>query len=95
MEAKIQEVQQQQEINNYKDDIRDLTEKLETIKVRRAQDNAKMKEYEKMVLHNQQLMEFKARILEAQNSLQKEVQKAKHEAQEAVNAREQVGSEDI
>ena len=89
MEEKIAAIQLQQEINNYKDEIKDLGEKLETVKVKRAQDQQKMKEFEKMVLQNEQLLEFKSRIMEAQNSLQKEVQKARHEAKEAIDAREQ------
>ena len=32
-----------------------------------------IKEMEKMVLQNEQLMEFKSRIMEAQSALQKEV----------------------
>jgi len=33
MEEKVQQIQFQQEIANYKDEIRDLQEKLETLKV--------------------------------------------------------------
>jgi hypothetical protein len=33
MEEKVQQIQLQQEINNYKDEIKDLQEKLETLKV--------------------------------------------------------------
>merc|ERR1719481_1699428 len=40
------------------------------------------------MLQNEQLLEFKTRIMEAQNQLQKEVQKAKHEAKEAIDAKE-------
>jgi hypothetical protein len=36
MEEKVQQIQFQQEIANYKDEIRDLQEKLETLKVRRG-----------------------------------------------------------
>ncbi len=35
MEEKVQQIQIQQEISNYKDEIRDLQEKLETLKVRK------------------------------------------------------------
>ena len=38
MEEKINNMQLQQEINNYKDDMKDLQEKLDTLKVKRAQD---------------------------------------------------------
>ena len=73
MEEKIAAIQLQQEINNYKEEIKDLGEKVDTLKVKRAQDQQKLKEMEKMVLQNEQLMEFKSRIMEAQGALQKEV----------------------
>ena len=73
MEEKIAAIQLQQEINNYKEEIKDLGEKVDTLKVKRAQDQQKLKEMEKMVLQNEQLMEFKSRIMEAQSALQKEV----------------------
>ena len=38
MEEKIAAIQLQQEINNYKEDIKDLGEKVDTLKVKRAQD---------------------------------------------------------
>merc|ERR1719341_3095900 len=93
MEEKIAAIQLQQEINNYKEEIKDLGEKVDTLKVKRAQDQQKLKDFEKMVLQNEQLMEFKSRIMEAQGALQKEVQKAKHEAKEAIDAREQHAEE--
>ena len=93
MEEKIAAIQLQQEINNYKEEIKDLGEKVDTLKVKRAQDQQKLKEMEKMVLQNEQLMEFKSRIMEAQSALQKEVQKAKHEAKEAIDAKEQHAEE--
>ena len=34
------------------------------------------------------MIEFKSRIMESQSSLQKELQKAKHEAREAVEAKD-------
>merc|ERR1719357_1033768 len=75
------------------EEIKDLGEKVDTLKVKRAQDQQKLKEMEKMVLQNEQLMEFKSRIMEAQSALQKEVQKAKHEAKEAIDAKEQHAEE--
>lgn len=93
MEEKVQNMQMQQEINNYKDEIKDLGEKLETLKVKRAQDKEKMKEFEKIVLQNEQLVEFKGRIMESQSALQKELQKAKHDAREAVEAKDRHAEE--
>merc|ERR1719336_2422340 len=88
MEEKINNIQLQQEINNYKDDMKDLQEKFETLKVKRAQDKEKLKDYERIMIQNEQLVEFKTRIMEAQSQLQRELQKAKNEAKEAVEARE-------
>ena len=93
MEEKIAAIQLQQEINNYKEEIKDLGEKVDTLKVKRAQDQQKLKELEKMSLQNEQLLEFKARIMEAQTALQREVQRARQEAVEAVDAREQHAEE--
>ena len=70
-----------------------MEEKLETIKIKRAKDQEKLKEFEKMSIQHEQLLEFKSRIMEAQSSLQKEVQKAKHEAREAVEAKERHAEE--
>ena len=71
----------------------DLKEKLETIKLKRAKDLEKLKDFEKMRIQHDQLVEFKSRIMESQSALQKEVQKAKHEAREAIEAKEQHAAE--
>ena len=88
VEEKINNIQLQQEIANYKEDLKDLQEKLDTLKVKRSQDKEKLKDYERIMIQNEQLVEFKTRIMEAQSQLQRELQKAKHEAKEAVEARE-------
>ena len=88
VEEKINNMQLQQEITNYKEDLKDLQEKLDTLKVKRSQDKEKLKDYERIMIQNEQLVEFKTRIMEAQSQLQRELQKAKHEAKEAVEARE-------
>lgn len=59
--------------------IRDLTEKLETLKLRRAEDKEKLKEFEKLLLVNQQLQEFKTKIMDVHSQLQKDLQRAKQE----------------
>ena len=79
---------QGQELAKAKDEIVDLNEKLETLKLKRAKDQEKIKEYEKLKIQCEQLMEFKSKIMESQNALQRDVQKAKHEAKEAVEAKE-------
>ena len=93
MEEKIAAAQNAQELMQAKDSIRDLEEKLETIKIKRAKDQEKLKEFEKMRIQHEQLLEFKSRIMESQAQLQKEVQRAKHEAKEAVEAKEQHAEE--
>ena len=93
MEEKINNIQLQQEINNYKDDMKDLQEKLDTLKVKRAQDKERLKDYERIMIQNEQLVEFKTRIMEAQSQLQRELQKAKYEAKEAIEAKDQHAEE--
>jgi dynactin 1 len=52
------------------------------------QDKEKLKDFDKIRLQLEQLLEFKSRIMESQISLQREVQRAKQEAREAIEARE-------
>ena len=47
-----------------------------------------LQEYEKVRIQCEQLVEFKSQIMEKQAALQREVQKAKHEAKEAIEAKE-------
>ena len=79
IEEKVAAAQAQQELLASKDTIKDLEEKLETLKVKRAKDQEKMKDFEKLKIQHEQLMEFKSRIMESQAHLQKELQMAKHE----------------
>ena len=88
LEEKAANIAQGQELAKAKDEIIDLNEKLETLKVKRAKDQEKIKEFEKMRIQCEQLMEFKSKIMESQAALQKELQKAKHDAKEAVEAKE-------
>ena len=86
-------MQVQQELQSVQEENNDLKEKLETIKLKRAKDLEKLKEFEKMRIQHDQLVEFKSRIMESQSSLQKEVQKAKHEARAAIEAKEEHAAE--
>jgi dynactin 1 len=52
------------------------------------QDKEKLKDFDKTRLQLEQLFEFKSRIMESQTSLQREVQRAKQEAREAIEARD-------
>lgn len=88
LEEKMANLQRDQENENLRAEIKDLQEKLETLKIKRNQDKEKLKEADKVKIQLQQLLEFKARIMESQNELQKELQKAKQEAKDAIEARE-------
>ena len=51
-------------------------------------------QYKKLPLHAQ-IVEFKSSIRESQSSRQKEVQKAKHEARAAIEAKEEHAAEKL
>jgi dynactin 1 len=61
--------------------------------VKRSQDRERLKENDKLRLQNEQLLEFKSRILEAQTVLQRELSKAKMDAREAIEAKERHADE--
>nr|CAG4641483.1 EOG090X01OH [Eurycercus lamellatus] len=84
IEERVTGIQLSHENENLKAEIRDLNEKLETLKVRRGQDKEKLKEADKMRLQLDQLLEFKRAILESQSQLQKELQRVKQEAKDAM-----------
>jgi dynactin 1 len=88
VEGKISNLKNQQKIENLKSEIRDLQEKTETLKVKPSQDKEKLKDFDKMKLQMEQLLEFKSRIMESQTFLQRELQRAKQEAREATEARD-------
>jgi dynactin 1 len=76
------------ENEDLKNQVRDLSEKLETLKVRRSEDKERLREFDKMKTQFEQLQEFKSKIMDAQSSLQRELQRAKQDAKDAVEARE-------
>nr|XP_049703780.1 dynactin subunit 1 isoform X18 [Helicoverpa armigera] len=88
MEDKIANMQAQQEITSLKSEVEDLKEKLETLKVRRAEDREKIRELERVRLQLDQANEFKAKIMESQAQLQRDLQRAKQEVREAQEALE-------
>ena len=55
MDSQLTNIQQQQEIEGLKAEIKDLNEKLETLKIKRAEDKAKLKEFEKTKIQLQQV----------------------------------------
>ncbi|TSK42167.1 Dynactin subunit 1 [Bagarius yarrelli] len=68
--------------------VKDLEEKLETLRMKRAEDKAKLKELEKHKIQLEQLQEWKSKMQEQQNELQKQLKEAKKEAREALEAKE-------
>ncbi|XP_013873483.1 dynactin subunit 1 [Austrofundulus limnaeus] len=68
--------------------VKDLDEKLETLKIKRTEDKAKLKELEKHKIQLEQLQEWKAKMQEQQAELQKQLKEAKREAKEALEAKE-------
>lgn len=88
MEEKLSNLQLQQEVENRNQQIKDFSEKLETLKLKRQEDKERLKDYDKLKIQLEQLIEFKAKIMESQASLQREIQKAKQEAKDAIEARE-------
>ncbi|XP_030841615.1 dynactin subunit 1 isoform X2 [Strongylocentrotus purpuratus] len=74
-------------------EVKDLQEKLETLKMKRAEDRAKLKEGEKMRIQLQQLQEFKSKMIEAKVDLERQLQDAKTEAREAVEEKERHSDE--
>lgn len=88
IEDKLNNLQHQQELENRTLQIRDLTEKLETLKMRREDDRDKLKDHDKLKMQLEHLLEFKAKIMESQASLQRDLQRARQDAKEAIEARE-------
>lgn len=87
VEEKLHNLQFQQELDNRSQQIRDLSEKLETLKIKRQEDKERMKDFDKVKIQLEQLAEFKTKIMESQSYLQRDLQKAKQEAKDAVDAR--------
>lgn len=57
--------------------VKDLEEKLETLKVKRSEDKAKLKELEKHKIQLEQLQEWRSKMQEQQADLQKNLKEAK------------------
>ncbi|XP_041073584.1 dynactin subunit 1-like isoform X3 [Polyodon spathula] len=68
--------------------VKDLEEKLETLKMKRSEDKAKLKELEKYKIQLEQLQEWKSKMQEQQADVQKQLKEAKKEAREALEAKD-------
>ncbi|XP_022080743.1 dynactin subunit 1-like isoform X2 [Acanthaster planci] len=87
------DAQSSEQVGSLKLEVQDLKEKLETLRIKRAEDKMKLKEAEKMKIQLAQLAEFKAKMIEAKNDLERQLQEAKKEAREATEARERYQEE--
>ncbi|CAO1413154.1 unnamed protein product [Diamesa hyperborea] len=87
-EEKTSHLQTLQDNEEMKNQVRDLTEKLDTLKVRRSEDKERLREFDKMKTQYEQLVEFKSKIMDAQSSLQRELQRSKQETKDAIEARD-------
>ncbi|XP_068005457.1 dynactin subunit 1 isoform X3 [Melanerpes formicivorus] len=81
-------LQEGQEEENLRSQVRDLEEKLETLKIKRNEDKAKLKELEKYKIQLEQVQEWKSKMQEQQADLQKRLKEAKKEAKDALEAKE-------
>ncbi|XP_073330705.1 dynactin subunit 1-like isoform X2 [Pagrus major] len=68
--------------------VKDLEEKLETLKMKRTEDKAKLKELEKHKIQLEQLQEWKNKMQEQQTDLQKQLKEAKKDSREAQEAKD-------
>lgn len=92
-EEKAAAAEQQKLIEDLQAQVTDLTEKLETLKQRRNEDKDRLREFDKMKIQFEQLQEFRSKIMAAQSSLQRELQRAKQETKDAIEARERHAQE--
>ncbi|XP_064610266.1 dynactin subunit 1-like isoform X3 [Liolophura sinensis] len=83
---KMQSLQQQQEMDGLNAEIKDLNEKLETLRLKRQEDRAKLKELEKLKLQVLQLQEYKTKSSENQSDLLRQLQAAKKETTDVQEA---------
>ncbi|XP_074086138.1 dynactin subunit 1 isoform X2 [Macrotis lagotis] len=68
--------------------VRDLEEKLETLRLKRAEDKVKLKELEKHKIQLEQVQEWKSKMQEQQAELQRKLKEARKEAKDALEAKE-------
>nr|XP_057923860.1 dynactin subunit 1-like isoform X3 [Doryrhamphus excisus] len=77
-----------QEEESLRAQVKDLEEKLETLKMKRTEDKVKLKELEKHKIQLEQLQEWKTKMQEQQADLQKQLKEAKREARDAQEAKD-------
>ncbi|XP_064200293.1 dynactin subunit 1-like isoform X2 [Anguilla rostrata] len=67
--------------------VQDLQEKLETLRMKREEDKAQLKDLEKQRLLLEQLQEWKSKMQEQQADLQRQLKEAKKETKEALEGK--------
>ncbi|XP_037933138.1 dynactin subunit 1 [Teleopsis dalmanni] len=92
-EDKAALAEQQKLVEELRTQMSDLNEKLETLKQRRNEDKDRLREFDKMKIQFEQMQEFRTKIMSAQALLQKELQRAKQETKDAIEARERHAQE--
>ncbi|XP_044039419.1 dynactin subunit 1-like isoform X5 [Siniperca chuatsi] len=86
--SKVEPAISKQEEESLRAQVKDLEEKLETLKMKRTEDKAKLKELEKHKIQLEQLQEWKNKMQEQQAELQKQLKEAKKEAREAQESKD-------
>ncbi|XP_047458820.1 dynactin subunit 1-like isoform X2 [Mugil cephalus] len=86
--SKVEPAISKQEEESLRAQVKDLEEKLETLKMKRTEDKAKLKELEKHKIQLEQLQEWKTKMQEQQAELQKQLKEAKKEARDAHEAKD-------
>ncbi|XP_061768464.1 dynactin subunit 1-like isoform X4 [Nerophis ophidion] len=86
--SKVEPSISKQEEESLRAQVKDLDEKLETLKMKRTEDKAKLKELEKHKIQLEQLQEWKTKMQEQQTELQKQLKEAKREARDAQEAKD-------
>lgn len=66
-----------QEEEGLRAQVRDLEEKLETLRLKRSEDKAKLKELEKHKIQLEQVQEWKSKMQEQQADLQRRLKEAR------------------
>ena len=77
IDERLATVQAQQEMEGLRSEIKDLNEKLETLKLKRQADQGKLKEYEKAKIQLQQVMWCLKFVYLGHKSIQKHIYKIK------------------
>ncbi|XP_068443495.1 dynactin subunit 1-like isoform X2 [Clinocottus analis] len=68
--------------------VKDLEEKVETLKIKRSEDKVKLKDLEKAKIQLEQLQEWKTKMQDQQSELQKQLKEAKKDAREAQESKD-------